>query len=110
MIDRDKIFDALCLIIKYNGLADFLNYLMTVISVNRITKLSAEQVKIFYYDLHPDNDLWIFSTYDYGQLEIVWMFLVLLFGEYGTSPRSGWIDEDNFEEAYNFMEEIFDNM
>lgn len=110
MIDRDKIFDSLCSIIRYNGLTDFLNYLMTVISGNRVTKISSEQVKIFYYFIHPDDDLWIFSTYDYGQLEIIWMFLVLLFGEYGTSPRTGWIDEDNFDELREFIDEIFDNM
>ena len=110
MIDKDKIFDSLCLIIRYNGLTDFLNYLMTVISANRLKILTVDQVKIFYWDLHPDDDTWIFSTYDYGQLEIIWMFLVLLFGEYGTSPRSGWIDEDNFDELKEFIDEIFDNM
>lgn len=27
------------------------------------------------------------------QLEIFWMLLVLLYGNYGTSPRSGWIED-----------------
>lgn len=110
MIDKDKIFDSLCSIISYNGLDDFLNYLMTVVSGNRLRRITAEQIKIFYWYLHPDDDTWIFSTYDYGQLEMIWMFLVLLFGDYGTSPRTGWIEEDNFVELYNFLEEIFDNM
>lgn len=29
----------------------------------------------------------------YGpQLEVIWMIAVILFGEYGTSPRTGWIE------------------
>lgn len=28
-----------------------------------------------------------------GGLEILWMICVLLFGNYGTSPRSGWIEK-----------------
>ena len=110
MIDRDKIFDSLCLIVRYNGLTNFLNYLMVEMSGDNISKLSVENVKIFYYEMNPHEDEWIYSTYDYGQLEIIWMFLVLMYGEYGTSPRSGWIDEDNFDELREFIDEIFDNM
>ena len=29
----------------------------------------------------------------YQQLQFVWMIGVLLFGDYGTSPRFGWIDK-----------------
>ena len=28
-----------------------------------------------------------------AQLQIVWMILVLLYGDYGTSPRFGWIED-----------------
>lgn len=27
------------------------------------------------------------------QLEVIWMIAVMLYGEYGTSPRSGWIED-----------------
>jgi hypothetical protein len=112
MIDKDKIFDSLCSIVSYNGLDNFLNYIATVISDNvyNTDKLTVDYVKEFYYQINPNDDTWIFSTYDYGQLEIIWMFLVLLFGDYGTSPRTGWIDEDNFDELRDFIDEIFDNM
>ena len=103
-------FNALCSIIHYNGLDSFLNYLMATISGNNVDKLTVDYVKDFYYEINPHEDEWIYSTYDYGQLEIIWMFLVLMYGEYGTSPRSGWIDEDNFEEFREFIDEIFDNM
>lgn len=33
------------------------------------------------------------DLYGYAQLQILWMLLVLLFGDYGTSPRYGWIEK-----------------
>ena len=38
------------------------------------------------------------------QIEIIWMICVNLFGNYGTSPRSGWIE--NIEAFYEFVDEI----
>lgn len=32
---------------------------------------------------------------DRDQLEVLWMIAVELFGNYGTSPRSGWIEDVN---------------
>ena len=35
----------------------------------------------------------------YWQLQVIWMQLVIMFGDYGTSPRFGWItDTKGFEE------------
>lgn len=45
---------------------------------------------------------------DYRQLEMVWMYLVLCFGNYGTSPRSGWIE--NFKGYYKWFDELEDLM
>ena len=36
--------------------------------------------------------------------EVIWMICVCLFGEYGTSPRSGWIE--NVEGFKAFIDEI----
>lgn len=34
-----------------------------------------------------------------GQLQLVWMICVLMFGNYGTSPRFGWIEDvDGFRQ------------
>ena len=38
------------------------------------------------------------------QLEVIWMIFVLLFGNYGTSPRSGWIERK--DEFFAFIDEI----
>lgn len=59
-------------------------------------------------DLEPDG-VTIKCPADYGdpdpdpqsreQLEMLWMIAVLLFGDYGVSPRFGWIENvDDFRE------------
>ena len=41
------------------------------------------------------------------QLQIVWMYLVLCFGNYGTSPRSGWIEDfDGYRKWFEELEEL----
>ena len=40
------------------------------------------------------------------QFEIFWMMLVLLYGNYGTSPRSGWLEMENKEKIIEFIDKI----
>ena len=40
------------------------------------------------------------------QFEIFWMMLVLLYGDYGTSPRSGWLEIKNKDKIINFIDKI----
>lgn len=42
--------------------------------------------------------------YDAPGLEVIWMICVCLFGDYGTSPRSGWIE--NVDSFYEFIDDI----
>lgn len=41
-----------------------------------------------------------------SQFEIFWMMLVLLYGDYGTSPRSGWLEMKNKEKIIEFIDKI----
>ena len=43
------------------------------------------------------------------QFEIFWMMLVLQFGDYGTSPRSGWLEMNNKDKIINFIDSITDS-
>ena len=58
------------------------------------------------------NLFWNFETFDSydmetrAQLQVIWMICVVLFGEYGTSPRSGWIEPENKEDFYRFVDDI----
>ena len=40
----------------------------------------------------------------FHQLQVIWMICVVLFGEYGTSPRYGWIED--IEGFYKFIDDI----
>lgn len=42
----------------------------------------------------------------HDQLQIFWMIAVELFGECGTSPRSGWIEKENLESFHEWIDEI----
>lgn len=42
------------------------------------------------------------------QLEFIWMIAVMLYGEYGTSPRSGWIENiDDFTKFVDALTETY---
>lgn len=41
-----------------------------------------------------------------NQFEVFWMMLVLMFGDYGTSPRSGWLCLENKEKIIEFIDKI----
>lgn len=42
----------------------------------------------------------------YDQLQIFWMIAVCLFGDYGTSPRFGWIEKENLGAFHEWIDEI----
>lgn len=41
-----------------------------------------------------------------GQLQFVWMLCVLTFGDYGTSPRYGWINGEDKDLFDAFIDDI----
>lgn len=59
-------------------------------------------------DLPIDDEGSILCPYDLiandSSKEVIWMICVYLFGNYGTSPRSGWID--NVEGFKTFIDKI----
>lgn len=71
--------DALFMSLYYNGYEDF-----TLELIDYISDVKNEMNSI----IRPDfiND---------PIQELVWMVLVIKFGDYGTSPRSGWINLAN---------------
>ena len=77
---KDKWLSVLDSIVWYNGLGD---------------------IVLSWEDKEPDMSGYISPDYrDKGydvetvaNLEFIWMIAVLLYGDYGTSPRSGWIKD-----------------
>ena len=49
------------------------------------------------------------SEGDYRQLQMVWMYLILCFGNYGTSPRCGWIEDfEGYNKWFDELEEMME--
>ena len=52
-----------------------------------------KQITEPYFDMDID-------PYFKAQLQIIWMILVIMYGDYGTSPRFGWIEDINGFRAF----------
>lgn len=37
------------------------------------------------------------------QFEVFWILIVQMFGNYGVSPRHGWVDNDRLKDALDFV-------
>lgn len=49
--------------------------------------------------LTPPDNYGAQSKDEADQLQVIWMIAVMLFGNYGTSPRYGWIEDiDGFRQ------------
>ena len=84
---REKVLDALDSVTWYNGLAE---------TVYKWADLPTKSGMI----ICPKNyGCDSFDSDDDEQLQVLWMIAVVLFGDYGTSPRYGWIEQiDEFRQ------------
>ena len=58
--------------------------------------------------IRPDYREQGYDTETTTNLEFIWMIAVLLYGDYGTSPRSGWIgDIDSFRKFIEAITETY---
>lgn len=90
---RNAIIDALDSVTFYNGLAEEVESWKDL-EPSDYNSISA-----------PDNIVIPKAPDDY-QLQVIWIILVELFGDCGTSPRSGWIYTANREEINKFIDRI----
>lgn len=88
ILTTEELMDALESVVNYNGMLETLQ--------------GWKEIPIDEYG-YIQRD---FGMEDWGdhQLEVFWMMAVVLFGEYGTSPRYGWIEKH--EEFYRWIDEI----
>lgn len=83
--------DPMALIVFYNGLAD------KVIEWRNYKQ----------GDKPPYQTMEELDYEDSNIYEMIWMYCVLCFGNYGTSPRSGWIEDfDGFHKWIDEVEEL----
>lgn len=89
---------------------DYIYALKNVVSYNNLWQIIKRWKNI------PRNSEYGFVSFqkDYGagceeekfQLEVIWMIAVSLFGNYGTSPRSGWIEGDKYNDFCKWIDTI----
>lgn len=77
---KDKFLSVLDNIVWYNGLGEIISSWET--KIPDMTGFITPDYRDKNYDVETVT-----------QLEFIWMLSVLLYGEYGTSPRSGWIQD-----------------
>ena len=80
--------DALAAVVSYNGLEE---------DIRNCQEHLRGQATIPGCYLRP-------TDWKDPQLEVIWMLLVRLYGDYGTSPRYGWVARTG--EAINFLEHL----
>ena len=90
---EENLIDVLDSIVMYNGLYKPLLEIKKMILENHEFKYN--------HLLRPKGE-----DFKDNQFEIFWMMLVLQFGDYGTSPRSGWLEMDNKDEIISFIDSI----
>lgn len=86
--------ESLNYIVFYNGLADGLKLLKEEIYIHNFDKGN--------FILNKEKD----DIFRDEQFEIFWMLIILQFGEYGTSPRSGWIPKEGKESTLKFIDKL----
>lgn len=81
--------DALDSITWYNGLAEYVDRWKDLPTTDHGTILCPSE----YYVSPNDAPTPPWYTEVAEQLQVIWMIAVELFGDYGASPRYGWIDK-----------------
>lgn len=77
---EDKFLSVLDSIVWYNGLGEI------------VLQWKDKEPNITGY-ISPDYRDKGYDVETVANLEFIWMIAVLLYGDYGTSPRSGWIKD-----------------
>lgn len=93
----EKLVDALDSVTWYNGLAE---YIIEWKELKHITNIYGS------YILDWDYYFNLLDAASRSQIQVIWMICVNLFGNWGTSPRTGWIDEENKEAFFKFIDDI----
>lgn len=101
--ENDKTYQALVDALWYNVGADAIKTL-----VDRFKELIQDEHSHYFSAENVDKD-WYWDK----ELNTYWTMFVLMYGDYGTSPRSGWIEKTEeslkfFEGLYNDIKEIGD--
>lgn len=78
-------------------MTDYIDILNTIVWYNGMTDILEGWLK-FTKNEHgvilPDYQDMEIEPFYKGQIQVIWMICVLQFGDYGVSPRYGWIENE----------------
>lgn len=72
----------------------------------------SEEIKQLIDYIENNNEIIAFPDFlkknncDYF-INILWQIMVLIWGDYGTSPRNGWLDVENKKKILEFLGQIY---
>lgn len=104
--------DAFMVVANYNGYVDNIKLIRKyIIKENRKHELDIQSSPFSRIVSYPHNRKDILCNNPDNLDRVLWSCLVVMFGDYGTSPRFGWIvDIDECIEFLDKMIERFDEM
>lgn len=82
----------------YNGYEDEFDKLLYYLKDQQKRQKFVEENGIYFEISRPD-----FIKPDNSIMELYWMLLVYTFGDYGVSPRYGWIYRDKLDDCINHI-------
>ena len=92
----EELIDAMKNVVFYNGYEEDLKNISDYIKYYDRDE--------YYSFAYPKG---ILKRYNIDEFpNIVWSLIVLMFGDYGSSPRFGWIDVENKDKALAFLNSI----
>ena len=95
-MNYEELIDAMACIVCYNGYEDVLKDISDYILYN-----DGGEYRSYSY---PKKILKSHRVDEFPN--IVWALMVIMFGDYGTSPRFGWIGIENKDKALAFLNSI----
>lgn len=93
----NELVDAITTALRYNGydeeIIELRDKMQNFNNSKKTSKYDNFSMPAFPLDFITENE----------QFHLFSMILVLMFGEYGTSPRFGWISQERVEECIEFL-------
>jgi hypothetical protein len=92
---NNKLLNGILTICYYNSCEEFI---IDLVEFLKNKDLHEEESIIYFEDFANGKYKWNFAnpSYENSSLHIIQMLLTNEYGEYGTSPRFGWIPKENY--------------
>lgn len=84
---------------RYNSLISAMQHVINYNLPDDFIDSFILQLKVYGENFHP-----LLEREDNPVVWVLWQLIVCMYGDYGTSPRSGWIT--NLSGALRFLEEL----